>query len=76
MIKGLETMVNMTTELLICLREFQTQFGDIVPLRELSQSVTTEELLEAIKISIEKNENILPQKFGYDELDKNPNILI
>ena len=49
---------------------------DIVPLRELPQSVTTEELIEAIKLSIEKNENILPKKFGYGELDKNPDILI
>ena len=69
-------MVDMTNDLLINLRAFQNQFGDIVPLRELPQSVTTEELIEAIKLSIQKNENILPQKFGYGELDKNPDILI
>ena len=69
-------MFDMTNELLTNLRDFQKQFGDIVPLRELPQSVTTEELIEAIKLSIEKNENILPQKFGYSELDKNRDILI
>lgn len=69
-------MVDMTNELLTYLRAFQKQFGDIVPLRELPQSVTTEELIEVIKLSIEKNKNILPKKFGYDKLDKNPDILI
>ena len=69
-------MVDMTNDLLTYLRAFQKQFGDIVPLRELPQSVTTEELIDAIKLSIEKGENILPQKFGYGELDKNPDILI
>jgi len=69
-------MVDMTNDLLTYLRAFQKHFGDIVPLRELPQSVTTEELIEAIKLSIEKNENILPQKFGYGELDKNPDIII
>lgn len=69
-------MVDMTNDLLTYLRTFQKQFGDIVPLRELPQSVTTEELIEAIKLSIEKGENILPEKFGYGELDGNPDIAI
>ncbi len=69
-------MVDMTNELLTYLRAFQKQFGDIVPLRELPQSVTEEELIEAIKLSIQNNENILPEKFGYGELEKNPDILI
>jgi hypothetical protein len=69
-------MVEITDELLAYLRVFQKEFGDIVPLRELPVSVTTEELIEAIKISIEKKENVLPSKFGFEELEKNPDILI
>lgn len=69
-------MVEMTNELLTYLRTFQKEFGDIVPLRELPASVTTEELIEAIKISLEKKENILPSKFGFEELENNPDILI
>lgn len=66
----------MTSDLLTYLRAFQKQFGDIVPLRELPSSVTTDELIEVIKISIQNNENILPQRFGYAELEKDPEILI
>ena len=69
-------MVGMTNELLTYLRAFQKEFGDIVPLRELPAFVTTEELIEAIKISIEKKENILPSKFRFEELENNPDILI
>ena len=69
-------MVDMTNDLLTHLRAFQKHFGDIVPLRELPQSVTTEALIDAIKLSIEKNKNILPQRFGYDKLYNNPDIII
>ena len=69
-------MIDMTSDLLTYLRAFQKQFGDIVPLRELPSSVTTDELIEVIKISIQNNENILPQRFGYAELEKEPEILI
>lgn len=69
-------MIDMTSDLLTYLRAFQKQFGDIVPLRELPSSVTTDELIEVIKISIQNNENILPQRFGYAELEKDPEILI
>lgn len=69
-------MVEMTNELLTHLRAFQKKFGDIVPLRELPQSMTTDELIDAIKLSIQSNKNLLPQKLGYSELEKNPDILI
>ena len=69
-------MIEMTNELLTYLRTFQKEFGDIVPLRELPASVTTEELMDAIKISIEKKENILPSKFGFDELENNVDVLM
>ena len=35
-----------------------------------------EKLIEEIKISLEKKENILPIKFGFEELENNPDILI
>lgn len=69
-------MINITEDLLIKLKEFEKHFGDIVPLRELPQTITNEELIDAINISIEQNENILPRKFSYDELDNNSDILI
>ena len=69
-------MVEMTNELLTYLRTFQKEFGDIVPLRELPASVTTDELIEAIKSSIERKENILPKIFGFEELEDNPDVMI
>lgn len=69
-------MVEMTNELISYLRAFQDEFGDIVPLRELPATVTTEEIIEAIKDSLEKKENTLAKRFGFDSLDNNPNILI
>ena len=67
-------MIEMTSELIPYLRAFQKEFGDIVPLRELPASVTTEELIEAIKYSIETKRNLLPSRFGFEELEENPNI--
>lgn len=67
-------MIEMTSELIPYLRAFQKEFGDIVPLRELPASVTTEELIEAIKHSIEKKRNLLPSRFGFEELEEIPNI--
>lgn len=69
-------MVEMTVELITLLREFQKEFGDIVPLRELPASVTTEELVDAIKSSIENRDNIVAKKFGYKKIDNDPNIII
>lgn len=69
-------MVEMTGELITLLREFQKEFGDIVPLRELPASVTTEELVDAIKSSIENRDNIVAKKFGYKKIDNDPNIII
>lgn len=69
-------MVEMTGELITLLREFQKEFGDIVPLRELPASVTTEELVDAIKSSVENRDNIVAKKFGYKKIDNDPNIII
>lgn len=69
-------MVEMNSELITLLREFQKEFGDIVPLRELPSSVTTEQLMEVIKYSIENRDNIVAKKFGFKKMDNNPNIII
>lgn len=67
-------MIDITDELIVYLRAFNKQFKDIVPLRELPSSTTTEELIDSIKYSIEIGENILPVKFGYGQLNKNIDI--
>lgn len=69
-------MVEMNSELITLLREFQKEFEDIVPLRELPSSVTTEQLMEVIKYSIENRDNIVAKKFGFEKMDNNPNIII
>lgn len=69
-------MVEMTNELLNCLKAFQKEFSDIVPLRELPASTTTNQLIEAIKSSIKRKENILPEIFGFGSLENNSDVLI
>lgn len=44
---------------------FKKQFNDVVPLRQISTAVTNEQLIAAIKKSLEENENLLPKIFGY-----------
>ena len=46
-------------------RLFHDQFHDIVPLRQISGHVTNEQLIDAIKRSIEAKKNLLPEIFGY-----------
>lgn len=45
---------------------FKETFNDIVPLRQISTAVTNEQLIDAIKRSIEQNKNLLPQIFGFN----------
>lgn len=69
-------MIEMTDELVLYMREFKTTFGDIVPLRELPQMASTEDVIEAIKKSLEAGQNLLPTLFGYEELENDHNIII
>ena len=69
-------MIEMNNELITAMRRFQEVFGDIVPLRELPQNVSNEDLIAAINDSIEQNRDLLPERFGFEELEKNKNILI
>ena len=52
------------------LKKFKQHFGDVVPLREIPASVSTNELLDAINKSIKTNRNSLPGIFGYGKIDK------
>lgn len=69
-------MVELTDELIGYMRKFQEQFGDIVPLRELPQSITVEQLIEVIKKSLACKENKIAEFFQLEELEKNKNIEI
>jgi hypothetical protein len=53
---------------------FYQQFHDIVPLMQIPGKVGNEQLIDAIKKSLEAKENLLPAIFGYGE-NSRPNIL-
>ena len=69
-------MIELNEELINAMKLFNKRLGDVVPLREIPQRVTNEELLDAINYSIMNNHNILPERFGYGKLDKNTDIII
>lgn len=58
-------MLMFNDELKNYLMKFKETFGDIVPLRQISPTVTNEQLIDAIKQSVEQKNNLLPQIFGY-----------
>lgn len=58
-------MIEFNDELKDYMLQFKKKFNDIVPLRQISTAVTNEQLIEAIKKSIQENENLLPSIFGY-----------
>jgi len=62
--------------LITAMRKFKEVFGDVVPLRELPQDTTNEDLIAAINDSIEQNCDLLPERFGFKELESNKNILM
>ena len=61
--------MEITNELIICLKKFKEVFGDVAPLRELPSTVTEKDLIEAIKKSIKEGENLLPHLFRYDMIE-------
>mgnify|MGYP000865342801 FL=1 len=69
-------MIEMNNELVTAMRRFKEAFGDIVPLRELPQDISNEDLIAAINDSIEQNCDLLPERFGFKELESNKNILM
>lgn len=69
-------MIQMTAELIEHMRRFHDVFNDVVPLHEIPSSVSNDELIKAIKESINKGDNILPIVFGYKTLEEDRNIII
>lgn len=69
-------MIELNEELINAMKLFNKRLGDVVPLRKIPPEVTNEELLNAINYSLTNNYNILPERFGYGKLDKNPDVII
>ena len=69
-------MIEINNELITAMRRFKEVFGDIVPLRELPQDISNEDLIAAINDSIEQNCDLFPERFGFKELKSNINILM
>ena len=63
-------MLDFNDELKEYMLLFKEKFNDIVPLRQISNGVTNEQLIEAIKKSLDANENLLPKVFGYKNSTK------
>ena len=57
--------MKLTNELMDMIDKFEEQFEDVVPLRQISQSVTAEELIESIQRCLKDNTNYLPELYGY-----------
>ena len=66
----------LTKELTDKMKAFKEKFNDIVPLFQLPANVTQEELIAAIDRSIEEEKNLLPEIFGYGNLEKDKDKLI
>lgn len=69
-------MIEMNNELITAMRKFKEVFGDVVPLREIPQDISNEDLIAAINDSIEQDYDLLPERFGFKELESNKNILM
>ena len=62
-------MIELNSELISALRKFKRKFGDIVPLRELPQTISNADLIKAISDSISQNRNLLPERFNYKNIE-------
>ena len=69
-------MIEMNNELITAMRKFKDVFGDIVPLRELPADTTNEDIIKAVNESLSANKNLLPERFGYQNLNSNLDTLI
>ena len=69
-------MIELNNELISAMRAFKEVFGDIVPLRELPQNVTNNDVIEAITTSIDRKTNLLPEIFGYKKLENDKKVVI
>ena len=69
-------MVEINNKLVTAMKKFKEVFGDIVSLQELPQDISNEDLIAAINDSIKQNCDLLPERFGFKELESNKNILM
>lgn len=58
-------MITFDDEMKKWFKLFHEQFHDVVPLTQISGQVTNEQLINAIRRSIEAKEDLLPVIFGY-----------
>ena len=61
--------MEINAELMEWMDKFEERFNDIVPLRQIKNSITNEELIKSIQSCLEKNENLLPTIYGYGDDD-------
>ena len=57
--------MTLTNELMDMIDKFEETFNDVVPLRQISPSVTAEELMASIQKCLKENINYLPELYGY-----------
>ena len=57
--------MTLTNELMDMIDKFEETFNDVVPLRQISPSVTAEELIASIQKCLKENINYLPELYGY-----------
>jgi hypothetical protein len=62
-------MIELNDEFQYWFDMFYEKFNDIIPLRQIPSRVTNEELFDAVKKSIEAEENLLPEIFGYKDVN-------
>lgn len=63
-------MIELTTEYRALALKFKKQFGYGVPLMQIPDSVTTEEIITVIRESLDSGTDLLPQKFNIDNSGK------
>lgn len=63
-------MIELTTEYRALALKFKKKFGYGVPLSQIPDSVTNEELMAAIQVSLDSGVDLLPQKFNIDNSGK------
>lgn len=57
--------MKITNELIDWMDKYYDRFGDVVPIRQISPAVKSEDLIEDIKKCLEDNVDYLPEKYGF-----------
>lgn len=59
-------MIDFNKELTEYIIGYNRTFNEIIPFTKLSVDITNEQLIDAVKQSINCKQNLLPDIFGYD----------